>query len=49
LLTDILPSSFGEVLESLQAFADPILTGTAVDAATWDPARRGWFASPPKA
>lgn len=49
LLTGILPSSFGEVLDSLRAFTDPILTGAAVDTARWDPVRRSWVASPPKA
>jgi hypothetical protein len=46
-LTEILPAGFREVLESLRAFADPILTGPAADAATWDPARRAWIPSPP--
>jgi hypothetical protein len=46
-LSDILPSSFGEVLDSLQAFADPILTGGAADASTWDLERRVWTASVP--
>jgi len=49
MLTDILPSSFGKVLDSLGAFADPILTSAVADTASWDPARRGWAASPPKA
>jgi len=49
LLTDVLPSSFAEVLDSLRAFADPILTGAAADTASWDPARRGWVISSPEA
>lgn len=36
-LTEILPSGFGEVLDSLRAFTDPILTGSATDTATWVP------------
>jgi hypothetical protein len=41
-LTETLPDSFDHALDSLRAFANPILTGTATDLATWDPIRRGW-------
>lgn len=42
-LTETLPLDFGEALDSLRAFADPILTGSATDTATWDPDRRTWI------
>jgi predicted nucleotidyltransferase component of viral defense system len=42
-LTDSLPSDFSDALDALRAFAGPILSGTAGDSASWDPARRGWF------
>lgn len=45
-LTETLPADFGEALESLRTFADPILTGSAADTATWDPAQRAWRPSP---
>lgn len=48
-LTETLPLDFAEALDSLRAFADPILTGSATDTATWDPVRRGWMPSPPPA
>jgi hypothetical protein len=42
-LTETLPPGFGEVLDSLRAFADPILTGSVPGAAAWDPVRRAWI------
>jgi predicted nucleotidyltransferase component of viral defense system len=45
-LTKILPLDFAEALDSLRAFADPILTGAATDTATWDPVQRVWMPSP---
>jgi predicted nucleotidyltransferase component of viral defense system len=41
-LTDSLPASFGDVLRALETFAQPILSGSAADSATWDPAQRAW-------
>jgi predicted nucleotidyltransferase component of viral defense system len=41
-LTETVPANFGEALDSLKAFATPILTSSAADAADWDPARRAW-------
>lgn len=41
-LIDTLPAEFSEVLDALRAFADPILIRSAVDSATWNPARRKW-------
>jgi Nucleotidyl transferase AbiEii toxin, Type IV TA system len=45
-LTETLPRDFAEALDSLRAFADLILTGSATDTATWDPIRRAWVPSP---
>ena len=42
-LTDSLPANFGDALDALQKFAEPILSGSVGDSASWDPARRGWF------
>jgi hypothetical protein len=41
-LTETLPEQFGHTLESLKAFANPIITGSVTDLATWDPVRRAW-------
>jgi predicted nucleotidyltransferase component of viral defense system len=41
-LTEILPGNFGDALDSLRAFANPILTGSVADSATWDPDQRAW-------
>jgi hypothetical protein len=41
-LTEILPEHFGHTLESLKDFANPIITGSITDTATWDPAHRAW-------
>jgi Nucleotidyl transferase AbiEii toxin, Type IV TA system len=41
-LTETLPLDFGEALDSLRAFANPILTSSASDTANWDPVQRGW-------
>jgi len=41
-LTETLPEGFDHALESLKAFANPIITGAAAGLATWDPIRRAW-------
>jgi hypothetical protein len=41
-LTETLPERFDHTLESLKDFANPIITGSITDPATWDPVRRGW-------
>jgi hypothetical protein len=41
-LTETLPEDFGHALESLKAFADPVITGSPNDLATWDPDQRAW-------
>ena len=41
-LTEILPEQFNDTLESLKDFANPIITGSIADPATWDPVRRTW-------
>lgn len=41
-LTETLPEQFGHTLESLRAFANPIVTGSVTDPTTWDPVRRAW-------
>jgi len=41
-LTGTLPADFGHALESLKAFANPLITGSVTDQATWDPDRRDW-------
>ena len=41
-LAETLPADFADTLESLRAFADPILTGSAADSATWDPTQGAW-------
>lgn len=41
-LTATLPADFDVALESLKAFANPIIAGPLTDSATWDPARRVW-------
>jgi hypothetical protein len=33
---------FGHALESLKDFANPVITGSSTDPATWDPAQRAW-------
>lgn len=40
--TESLPANFGDALGALETFAQPILTGSAADSASWNPARRGW-------
>ena len=42
-LTDSLPANFGDALGALQTFAEPILSGSVDDSASWDPGRRAWF------
>jgi hypothetical protein len=42
-LTETLPEHFGHALESLKDFANPIITGSITDAASWDPAHRAWI------
>jgi predicted nucleotidyltransferase component of viral defense system len=41
-LTQTLPEHFGQTLESLKDFANPVVTGSIADKATWDPVRRTW-------
>jgi hypothetical protein len=41
-LTEALPERFDHTLESLKDFANPIITGSITDLATWDPVRRAW-------
>jgi hypothetical protein len=36
-LTETVPEHFGRTLESLKGFANPIITGSITDPATWDP------------
>jgi Nucleotidyl transferase AbiEii toxin, Type IV TA system len=42
-LTETLPDDFDRALESLKAFANPVITGSADDRATWDPGQRIWI------
>jgi hypothetical protein len=41
-LTETLPEDFGHALESLKAFANPVITGSVTGLATWDPGQRAW-------
>ena len=41
-LTKTLPEQFGQALESLKDFANPVISGSTADQATWDPGRRTW-------
>jgi predicted nucleotidyltransferase component of viral defense system len=41
-LAETLPADFADALESLRAFADPILVGSRADLTTWDPTRGAW-------
>ncbi len=41
-LTDSLPEDFGDALDALRRFAEPILSGFVDDSESWDPIRRGW-------
>jgi hypothetical protein len=41
-LAELLPPDFGDALEALRAFANPILTGTAAGSATWSPHLGMW-------
>ncbi len=41
-LTETLPERFDHALESLKDFANPVITGSIADPATWDPVRRAW-------
>lgn len=41
-LAETLPANFADVLASLRAFADPVLTGPAAGSGTWDPAQSTW-------
>ena len=41
-LTETLPEHFDQTLESLKDFANPIITGSIADPATWDPVRHTW-------
>lgn len=42
-LADTLPADFGDTLASLLSFANPILMGSTVGSASWNPARRAWI------
>jgi len=44
-LTDRLPMQFGEVLDAVTAFTDPVLRGQT-EGQRWDPTRPGWRARP---
>jgi Nucleotidyl transferase AbiEii toxin, Type IV TA system len=41
-LAELLPSDFGDALEALRGFANPILIGTAADSAIWNPGLGMW-------
>ena len=41
-LTQTLPERFDDTLESMKDFANPVITGSIADPATWDPVRRTW-------
>ncbi|MGP7997354.1 MAG: hypothetical protein ACLPKI_08545 [Streptosporangiaceae bacterium] len=41
-LTKTLPEQFGQAPESLKDFANPVISGSTADQATWDPGRRTW-------
>ena len=41
-LTETLPEDFDRTLESLKAFANPVITGSVNDLPTWDPGQRAW-------
>jgi predicted nucleotidyltransferase component of viral defense system len=41
-LTESLPEEFGDALDALRRFAEPILSGSVDDSESWDPVRRGW-------
>jgi len=43
-LTGTLPERFDVALESLTAFANPIIAGSVTDTAAWDPQQRSWTA-----
>jgi predicted nucleotidyltransferase component of viral defense system len=42
-LTNSLPANFGDALGALRTFAEPVLSRSVGDIASWDPARRDWF------
>jgi hypothetical protein len=41
-LTEILSADFDRTLESLRTFANPVITGSVNDPATWAPGQRAW-------
>lgn len=41
-LTDSLPAKFDDALAALEVFAEPILTGSVDESASWDPTGRAW-------
>jgi hypothetical protein len=41
-LAESLPASFGDALGALEVFAEPVLTGSVDDSASWDPAKQAW-------
>jgi Nucleotidyl transferase AbiEii toxin, Type IV TA system len=44
-LTDRLPTQFGEVLDAVTAFTDPVLRGQ-IEGQHWDPSQSGWRVRP---
>lgn len=42
-LTESLPANFSDALGALETFANPVLSGSVDDSASWDPTRRTWF------
>lgn len=41
-LTEVIPEDFGQALESLQGFANPLIGESVEDDATWEPTQRVW-------
>jgi predicted nucleotidyltransferase component of viral defense system len=41
-LEDSLPANFGDALGAMEVFAEPILTGSVGEAASWDPTQQAW-------
>lgn len=37
-----LPADFGELLDTIYKFTDPILNGSALEASIWDPLKSIW-------
>jgi len=43
-LAELLPADFGDALQALHAFANPVLAGSVADTAIWNAALRSWEA-----